>query len=73
MTYLKGFIYELTKRKLSNRSKPPHIKMPDQRLTGASRSELHTKFEQRSMLLSHITLSAFMAFCTEGFREEPCN
>jgi hypothetical protein len=47
--------------------------MPDQCLTGASRSELHTKFEQLPMLTGHIILNAFMAICREGFREEPCN
>jgi hypothetical protein len=50
-----------------------NIKMADQRLTGVSRSELHTQFEQRPMLLGHIILNAFMANCTDGFREEPCN
>jgi hypothetical protein len=45
MTHLKTFIYDFTYRKLS---KPPHIKMPDQGLTAVSRSDLHTKFEQRS-------------------------
>jgi hypothetical protein len=47
--------------------------MPDYRLTGVSRSELHTEFEKRPMVLGHITLSAFMATCTEGFREESYN
>ena len=47
--------------------------MPDQSLTGASRPELHTKFEQRPMLFGHMTLNKFMAICTEGFRGEPCN
>jgi len=47
MTHLERFIYDRTYRKLSNCSKPQHIKMPDQRLTAVSRSELHAKFEQR--------------------------
>jgi hypothetical protein len=47
--------------------------MPDQRFTGSSRSELHTKYEQRPMLLDHITLNAFIAICIEGFGEEPYN
>ena len=28
---------------------------------------------KRPMLLGHMTLNAFMASCTEGFRREPCN
>jgi hypothetical protein len=45
--------------------------MPDHRLTGVPCCELHSL--NKAMLLGHITLSAFMATCTEGFLEEPCN
>ena len=47
--------------------------MPKELLTGAAHSELRTKTEQRPMLLGHITLNAFIAICTEGFREELYN
>jgi len=72
-THHKRSIYDLKKRKLSNRSKPPHIKMPDKILIVVSRSKLRRKFEQRPMLWGHMTLNEFIAICTEGFREIPCN
>ena len=41
--------------------------MPDQRLTGASRSELHTKFEQMPMILGHITLMHLWLFVQKDY------